>query len=65
MCDSVTVVALLEEVELELGDYYARHVRHFDEVHKRCQIKIDPTQLDKATDVNRIELFHLIIIMNK
>jgi len=55
VCDSVRVAALLEELECELGDYYERHGRQFDDISKKSRIKTDPTQADKATDVNHIE----------
>jgi len=35
VCDSVRVAALLEELERELGDYYERHGRQFDDISKK------------------------------
>jgi hypothetical protein len=55
VCDSIKVEALLQELEAELGDYYSRNGKQFDDVRKRSKIKTDHTMIGKESDINHID----------
>jgi hypothetical protein len=55
VCDSVTVAALLSDLESELGEYYDRCGKQYDEVKKKSKIRTDHMMANKSSDINHID----------
>jgi uracil phosphoribosyltransferase len=55
VCDNVHVEMILDELEQQLGQYYATHGHTFDEIQSRTNLLTDPMQANRGTDMNHID----------
>jgi hypothetical protein len=55
VCDSVSVPALLNSLESQIGAYYEKHGKHYHDIMKRSKILTDCTQASKEADCNHID----------
>jgi hypothetical protein len=55
VCDNVSVEMILDELEQQLGQYYASHGHTFDEIQSRTNLQTDHMQANRCTDMNHID----------
>jgi hypothetical protein len=55
VCDSITVEALLSDLNYELGAYYDNYGKQFDDIKMKSRIKTDHIMANKECDINHID----------
>ncbi len=55
VCDNVSVEMILDELEQQLGQYYASHGHTFDEIQSQTNLRRDHMQANRCTDMNHID----------
>jgi len=55
VCDTVSVKALLDDLEAQLGLYYERHGKHYKEIMKRSKLLTSHMQANKEQDPHHID----------
>ena len=55
VCDRVSVRSMIDDLEIQLGKYYDRHGKTYDEIIKKTKLVTDHMQATKNLDSNHID----------
>ena len=55
VCDIVNVSKMLEDLTLQLGEYYEKHGKRYHDILAASKLRVDHAQVDKECDIHHID----------